>query len=72
MTSTGRTAADLHDAAGEPAHPRLAQAAPPIDLDAAADAIRALLVTLGQHVDSEHLRDTPRRVAAAYAELLTP
>ncbi|HEX8627028.1 MAG TPA: GTP cyclohydrolase I FolE [Catenuloplanes sp.] len=41
-------------------------------MDAAADAVRALLVALGQPVDSEQLRDTPRRVAAAYAELLTP
>ncbi len=35
-------------------------------------AARALLCALGADVDSESLRDTPRRVADAYAELLTP
>jgi hypothetical protein len=31
-----------------------------------------LLIALGQDPDSDHLRETPRRVAGAYAELLTP
>jgi GTP cyclohydrolase I len=31
-----------------------------------------LLDALGADVDSQHLRETPRRVAKAYAELLTP
>jgi GTP cyclohydrolase IA len=44
----------------------------PVDLDHAERAVADLLVALGQDPDSEHLRDTPRRVAAAYAELLTP
>ncbi|MFI7598116.1 GTP cyclohydrolase I FolE [Actinoplanes sp. NPDC049681] len=44
----------------------------PMDLDAAIEAVRDLLVALGQDVHSEHLLDTPRRVASAYAELLTP
>jgi GTP cyclohydrolase I len=43
-----------------------------LDLVAAAHAVTDLLVALGQDPDSEHLRDTPRRVAAGYAELLTP
>jgi GTP cyclohydrolase I len=43
-----------------------------IDLDAAAVAISDLLVALGQDPASEHLVDTPRRVAHAFAELLTP
>lgn len=43
-----------------------------IDEAGAADAVRMLLKALGQDVDSEHLSDTPRRVAAAYAELLVP
>lgn len=34
-------------------------------------SIRALLLALGQDPDSEHLRETPRRVAAAYQEMLT-
>jgi GTP cyclohydrolase I len=44
----------------------------PVDVDAAADAVDLLLQALGQDPTSEHLRDTPRRVATAYAELLTP
>jgi GTP cyclohydrolase I len=43
-----------------------------IDLDAAARAVGDLLVALGHDPASEHLADTPRRVADAYAELLTP
>lgn len=43
-----------------------------IDLAAAQRAVTDLLVALGQDPDDEHTRDTPRRVAAAYAELLTP
>lgn len=43
-----------------------------IDLPAAQQAVADLLVALGQDADDEHLRETPRRVAAAYAELLTP
>jgi GTP cyclohydrolase IA len=45
---------------------------PELDLSAAARAVTDLLAALGQDTDSEHIRDTPRRVAAAYAELLTP
>lgn len=43
-----------------------------IDLDAAARAVTDLLVALGHDPATEHLADTPRRVAHAYAELLTP
>jgi len=35
-------------------------------------ATHVLLVALGADLDDEGLRDTPRRMAAAYAELLTP
>ena len=42
-----------------------------IDVAAAERAVRDLLVALGRDVRSPGLRDTPRRVAAAYAELLT-
>lgn len=45
---------------------------PGVDVGAAEEAVRALLVALGQDPDAENLRQTPRRVAAAYAELLTP
>ena len=43
-----------------------------VDLDAAARAASNLLTALGHDPSSEHLADTPRRVAGAYAELLTP
>lgn len=43
-----------------------------IDVDAAERAVADLLGALGQDPLDEHTRDTPRRVAAAYAEMLTP
>ena len=43
-----------------------------IDLPAAERAVADLLVALGRDPSSEHLADTPRRVAGSYAELLTP
>jgi GTP cyclohydrolase I len=46
--------------------------APGFDLRAAEEAVGDLLRALGQDPASEHLVDTPRRVAAAYAEMLTP
>jgi GTP cyclohydrolase IA len=64
VTSRQPTAADE-------SHLRLVSEAPPVDLHAAEDAVRALLTALGQDPGSEHLRETPRRVAAAYAEMLT-
>ena len=45
---------------------------PTVDLDDAEAAVRALLEARGADTDDEALRDTPRRVAEAYAELLTP
>ncbi|ALE07914.1 GTP cyclohydrolase [Arthrobacter sp. ERGS1:01] len=45
---------------------------PGIDLPAAQAAIADFLRALGRDVDNPHLLDTPRRVAAAYAEMLTP
>jgi GTP cyclohydrolase IA len=44
----------------------------PVDLDAAELAVADLLVALGQDLDTDDLRDTPRRVATALAGLLTP
>jgi GTP cyclohydrolase IA len=44
----------------------------PIDRRAAEAAARDLLLALGADLDEEDLRETPRRMAAAYAELLTP
>jgi len=43
-----------------------------VDLDRAADGVQELLLALGIDTEAEGLRDTPLRVAKAYAELLTP
>jgi GTP cyclohydrolase I len=43
-----------------------------VDLRAAEQAVTDLLLALGQDVDSEHLLETPARVARSFAELLTP
>jgi GTP cyclohydrolase IA len=42
------------------------------DLDAAEDAVAALMQALGLDLDNPTLANTPGRVARAYAELLTP
>jgi GTP cyclohydrolase IA len=44
----------------------------PVDRAAVQRAARDLLVALGADLEAEGLRETPRRMAAAYAELLTP
>ncbi|HEU4946368.1 MAG TPA: GTP cyclohydrolase I FolE [Kribbella sp.] len=43
-----------------------------VDVPAAEQAVADLLVALGKDPAAEHLAGTPRRVAASYAELLTP
>jgi GTP cyclohydrolase IA len=43
-----------------------------VDLAAAERAVGDLLVALGRDPGDDHLADTPRRVAAAFAEMLTP
>jgi GTP cyclohydrolase I len=43
-----------------------------IDLERAEEAAHELLLALGEDPQRDGLRDTPRRVAAAYAELLSP
>jgi GTP cyclohydrolase I len=42
---------------------------PPFDHERAAAAVRELLFAIGEDPDREGLKDTPRRVARAYAEL---
>jgi GTP cyclohydrolase I len=72
--------ASSHDAAGTdggtpailPPADRKIAGARPLDPAAAEAAARDLLQALGADLDHEGLRDTPRRVAAAYGELLTP
>jgi len=44
----------------------------PLDRAAVERAARALLLALGADLDSDGLRDTPRRMTDAYTELLTP
>jgi GTP cyclohydrolase I len=56
-------------------HLHLAEAEPSgrtIDYPAAERAVADLLAALGEDIDRPGLRDTPRRIAAAYGELLTP
>ncbi|HEX6235547.1 MAG TPA: GTP cyclohydrolase I FolE [Acidimicrobiales bacterium] len=53
-------------------HLHLVRSGPDIDLGRAERAVADLLAALGQDTSDEHTRDTPRRVAAAYAEMLTP
>lgn len=57
------------------AHPpalRVIRGEAAVDLAAAERAVADLLVALGRDPDDEHVAGTPRRVAGAYAELLTP
>jgi GTP cyclohydrolase I len=58
---------------GNGRHPAPRQSPPPggIDLARAEAAVVELLTALGADLGEEGLRDTPRRVASAYAELLT-
>jgi GTP cyclohydrolase I len=53
-------------------HLHAVQDRPSIDLDAAESAARGLLAALGADLEAAGLRETPRRIARAYAELLTP
>jgi GTP cyclohydrolase I len=46
--------------------------APLIDVLAAQQAVTDLLCALGRDPRTPHLRDTPRRVATAFAQMLTP
>lgn len=51
---------------------RVAEDARTIDVVRAEAAVAELLTALGRDVTSEHLSDTPRRVAASLLEMLTP
>jgi len=53
------------------APPRVARDVPVRDMIAAESAAAAFLKALGLELDTESLQDTPRRMANAYAELLT-
>jgi GTP cyclohydrolase I len=66
------SAPDPLGAAPEPARLRVVRSRTAVDLPAAEQAVAALLRALGRNPAEPHLADTPRRVADAYAELLTP
>jgi GTP cyclohydrolase I len=68
------TASTLADRVAIPHDPPLhvVGAAETIDRAAAERAVHVLLVALGRDPASEHLRETPRRVAETFTELLTP
>jgi GTP cyclohydrolase I len=61
----------LADDATNP-HIHVVRSAGNVDLAAAEEAVRSLLVALGADLGAPGLRETPRRAARAYAELLTP
>ena len=58
--------------AAQARHLSVVHSAGAVDLRAAERAVRDLLTALGKDPVSEHLQDTPRRVAEAYAEMLRP
>ena len=59
------------EAAVLPWRPRMSAAPAAVDLPAAEQAAADLLRALGQPLESVHMADTPRRLARAYAEMLT-
>ncbi len=54
-----------------PFRSRVTHESAPMDLAAAEKAAADLLVALGVPIDSDHMVDTPRRMAHAYAEMLS-
>jgi GTP cyclohydrolase I len=56
----------------QPRHLHEVRGREPIDLKAAEIAARDLLKALGANLEADGLRETPGRIARAYAELLTP
>ena len=60
------------DVLEHPARLRVVRERVDIDLPAAEDAVSALLRALGKDPADPHLAGTPRRVADAYAEMLSP
>jgi len=60
------------DEAGRPARLRVIRDRVDVDLPAAEDAVTALLRALSKDPADEDLAGTPRRVADAYAEMLSP
>jgi GTP cyclohydrolase I len=67
LTTQSASAAEL----SAPPELRVVHSAPSFDRARAERAVAELLRAFGEDPGSEHLAETPRRVAAAYAELLT-
>jgi GTP cyclohydrolase IA len=55
----------------EPVPPEHPPARPPYDSDRVEKAVREILYAIGEDPDREGLRDTPARVARAYAEMFS-
>jgi GTP cyclohydrolase I len=74
MTSLDPAAAraDLDAATGTESPLRIVHAPREVDLVAAEAAATAFLRALGLDLDTESTRETPRRMAAAYAEMFAP
>jgi GTP cyclohydrolase I len=76
MTTTTTTTTQQTSPAGlalaHDSHVERLATRPNIDHAAAEAAVADLLTALGQDLDDDHIRDTPSRAAAAYAEMLTP
>jgi GTP cyclohydrolase IA len=66
------SAPDPLGAVAEPARLRVVRSRTAVDLPAAERAVADLLRALGRDPREPHLTDTPRRVADAYVELLSP
>jgi GTP cyclohydrolase IA len=72
--SLSEPAGSPREESSSPSHPNL-RVLPhrrEVNLSAAERAVADLLVALGKDPTSEHLSDTPRRVARSFAELLAP
>jgi len=70
VTKNGRPGSAVRE--GPAPHLHAVPDRPVVDLAAAEQAAHDLLVALGADLEAAGLRETPRRIAGAYAELLTP
>jgi GTP cyclohydrolase IA len=71
VSAAAHSMSELPTPIGSRRKPEVVGRSPAVDLVRAERAVAELLAALGQDVSSGQLLDTPRRVAASYAELLT-
>ena len=71
MSAAAHSMSEQPTPIGSRRKPEVVGRSPAVDLVRAERAVAELLAALGQDLSSEQLLDTPRRVAASYAELLT-